>query len=66
MERFYPIGTPGEPWTDTEKREWFESRTIERSYQTEVVQRIEALPDTFQVRQYGACLLYTSPSPRDS
>lgn len=54
MERFYPIGTPGEPWTDTEKREWFESRTIERSYQTEVVQRIEALPDTFQVRQYGA------------
>ena len=54
MERFYPIGTPGEPWTDTEKRKWFESRTIERSYQTEVVQRIEALPDTFQVRQYGA------------
>ena len=54
MERFYPIGTPGEPWTDTEKREWFESRTIERSYQAEVVQRIEALPDSFQVRQYGA------------
>ncbi len=54
MERFYPIGTPGEPWTDTEKREWFETRTIERSYQAEVVQRIESLPESFEVAQYGA------------
>ncbi len=54
MERFYPIGTPGEPWTDAERREWFEFRTIERSYQADVVRRIESLPDTFEVAQYGA------------
>ena len=28
-ERFYPIGTPGEPWTDDERAAWFASRTLE-------------------------------------
>jgi hypothetical protein len=53
MERYYPIGTPGEPWSDTEKRLWFESRSIERSYQEEVLAKLEALDHSFEVIQYG-------------
>lgn len=54
MDRFYPIGTPGTPWTESEKQQWFEARTIERSYHDEVLSRIEALDDSFDVAQYGA------------
>lgn len=54
MERTYPIGTPGEPWGDAEKRAWFESQTVERSYQDEVLTKLDALGDGFEVFQYGA------------
>jgi hypothetical protein len=58
MERFYPIGTPGEPWTDVEKREWFDARTIERSYADEVLRPLAALGDGgvdgAEVFRYGA------------
>ena len=54
MERFYPIGTPGEPWTDTERGEWFSARTIERSYRDEVLSKLDALDEPFEVRRYGA------------
>ncbi len=54
MERFFPIGTPGEPWTDSEERAWFESRSIERSYQEEVLAKLEDLDDSFEVFQYGS------------
>jgi hypothetical protein len=53
MERYYPIGMPGEAWNDTEKRGWFESRSIERSYRGEVLAKLEALDDSFEVIQYG-------------
>ncbi len=54
MDRFYPIGTPGEPWGDAEKREWFDARSIERSYRDEVLTKIEALDDSFEISHYGA------------
>jgi len=54
MERYYPIGTPGEPWSDTEKRAWFESRSVQRSYQEEVLTKLEALDGSFEVIQYGS------------
>jgi len=54
MERYYPIGTPGEPWSETDKRAWFESRSIARSYQEEVLVKIEALDDSFEVIEYGS------------
>ena len=54
MERFFPIGTPGEPWNDAEKRAWFEARSIERSYREEVLAKVEALDDSFEVIQYGS------------
>ena len=53
MERFYPIGTPGEPWTDAEKQAWFESRSVGRSYQAEVLTKLGTLDDLFEVSQYG-------------
>ncbi len=54
MEHPYPIGTPGEPWTDTEKRIWFEARSVERSYRHEVLDAIAALDPSFRVSQYGS------------
>ncbi|MCW8832749.1 MAG: M14 family metallocarboxypeptidase [Colwellia sp.] len=48
------IGTPGKKWTDTEKQQWFEQQTIKRSYQDEVVNKINALSSFYDVIQYGA------------
>ena len=53
MNRFYPIGTPGEAWDQAERQEWLSLRSIERSYRDEVLARIEALDDPFEVTQYG-------------
>lgn len=50
----YPIGTPGQPWGDKEKQQWFEQVTIKRSYQEEVVSKIHALEKRFDLFQYGA------------
>ncbi len=54
MERFYPIGTPGQPWTDDDKATWLSQQTRKRSYHDEVVQKIDALRERFDVTQYGA------------
>lgn len=54
MDRFYPIGTPGEPWGDAENQAWFEARSIERSYRDEVLAKLEALDDSFERVQYGS------------
>lgn len=51
---FYPIGTPGTPWGEQEKAQWLASITVKRSYQTEVVDKVQALADKFDVIQYGA------------
>ncbi len=54
MERYYPIGTPGEAWTDIEKQQWFEARSVERSYRDEVLTQLDAFDESFEVFQYGA------------
>ena len=54
MESFYRIGTPGQPWTDDDKRAWFESCSVQRSYRDEVISKLEALGDSFDVSSYGA------------
>ncbi|MGI9945831.1 M14 family metallopeptidase [Vibrio hyugaensis] len=50
----YPIGTPGQPWGDAERKAWCEQRDVKRSYQEEVVTKIDALRERFDVEQYGA------------
>ena len=54
MERFYPIGTPGQPWTDADKAEWFAQQVHQRSYREQVLDRLVPLRERFDVRQYGA------------
>ncbi len=53
MNRYFPIGTPGEPWNDADKWAWFESRSVKRSYKEEVLAKLEALDGSFGVFQYG-------------
>jgi hypothetical protein len=53
MKRFYPIGTPGEPWTADDKARWRAERVVQRSYRDEVLERIDALSPSFEVAQYG-------------
>lgn len=50
----YPIGTPGQPWGEAERKAWCEQRDVKRSYQEEVVTKIDALREHFDVEQYGA------------
>ena len=54
VERFYPIGTPGEPWTEADKAAWLERRAIQRSYADEVRSKLERLGPGFVVEAYGA------------
>jgi hypothetical protein len=51
---FYPIGTPGQPWSEAEKLRWYESRSVQRSYRDEVLSKLERLAGTFTVGAYGA------------
>lgn len=54
QEVIYPIGTPGQKWGDAEKQEWLALQSIKRSYQDEVINKIEALRERFEIVQYGA------------
>ncbi len=49
----YPIGTPGTPWTDKEKAQWLAAQAIKRSYEDEVLVRLDSLPQGFEIEQYG-------------
>jgi hypothetical protein len=54
-ERFHPIGRPGIPWNDTEKKEWLkQANQRQRSYDEDVVQAIHKKSDNFTVLRYGA------------
>jgi len=50
----YPIGTPGQPWNEEERKAWLATQEVKRSYQDEVVSKIDALHKRFDVEQYGA------------
>lgn len=52
-ETTYPIGTPNQPWRDAEKLQWRALQVKQRSYQDDVVTRIDALRDQFDVFEYG-------------
>jgi hypothetical protein len=49
----YPIGKVGEPWADKEKALWFEQQSIKRSYQDEVLLKLEIIKVSFDMIQYG-------------
>lgn len=52
-KHFYPIGTPGKPWGDVEKKEWLSLQTVKRSYADVVLSKIPALKEKFEVSNYG-------------
>lgn len=53
-ERFYPIGTPGEPWTEVERAAWRERQVVRRSYAEEVLAGLLGLGRGLVVERYGA------------
>ncbi len=53
-EHAYHIGTPGQPWGDAEKAQWLSERHIARSYFEDVLTKIDALSEEFDVEEYGA------------
>jgi len=53
-DHFYPIGTPGTPWGDDEKAQWLAAQSIQRSYEAEVLDALEALDERLVVVQYGS------------
>jgi len=63
MAHFYPIGTPGQPWTQTERQAWLEARSLQRSYRDEVRETLEDLGDDLEVIQYGALSVDPSRYP---
>lgn len=50
---FYPIGTPGQPWGEAELAAWRARQVRLRSYDDDVVQRIDALSGRFDIVEYG-------------
>ena len=50
---FYPIGTPGTPWSAAEKGEWLSRQKRQRSYETDVLGAIERLRARFDIERYG-------------
>jgi len=49
----YPIGTPGQSWGEAEVAAWLSRQERRRSYEEDVLRRVEALRDRFQVTRYG-------------
>jgi hypothetical protein len=49
----YPIGREGKKWQQSEREQWRSQTSIKRSYQEEVVSKIAALSNQFDVEPYG-------------
>ena len=50
----YPIGTPGNAWSDAEKTQWKEKQQIKRSYRDEVLALMPESLAGYSIEQYGA------------
>ena len=55
IDRFYPVGTPGLAWNNSEKTQWLnQANQIQRSYKHDVIDIIHNLSNDFSVHRYGA------------
>ncbi|PKI14790.1 M14 family metallopeptidase [Colwellia sp. 12G3] len=59
----YSIGTQGQAWADTEKALWHTKQSIKRSYQDEVLAKLELLTASFDMIQYGSLSIDESRYP---
>ncbi|KRF01862.1 peptidase [Frateuria sp. Soil773] len=53
IQAFYPIGKPGTPWGREEVAQWLSRQDVKRSYEADVLRRIDALRARFDVAEYG-------------
>lgn len=53
-EEEYPIGTRGVKWGAEQKGAWLERQLIKRSYQDEVLSKLQSLAEAFELIYYGA------------
>ena len=53
LQRFHPIGIPGQPWGPAEKAQWLAMQRRRRSHADEVVAPVRALADAWDVLEYG-------------
>ncbi|MEC9319306.1 MAG: peptidase, partial [Pseudomonadota bacterium] len=53
QQQQYPIGVPGQPWGESEKKEWLQQQRVQRSYEADVISQIERFKARFDVREYG-------------
>lgn len=49
----YPVGRPGQPWSEAERSQWRARQTRHRRYDRDVLPRIEALADRYEKVAYG-------------
>ncbi|WP_448214252.1 M14 family metallopeptidase [Colwellia sp. MEBiC06753] len=49
----YGIGQPGVKWGEAEKAQWLNLQSVKRSYQVEVVEKIESFANEVELVQYG-------------
>ena len=52
-DKTYPIGTPGQPWTEEDRKTWLAQQSVQRSYGEMVLDAIEQLASLFTVDDYG-------------
>ncbi len=48
------IGSPGVPWSDSEKVEWLADQAVQRTVADQVYPKVEQLRGRFEIFQYGA------------
>ena len=59
IERFYPVGTPGQPWGEAERAQWRARQQRQRSHAEDVVDAVEHLRTHWDVQPYVQ--LYYAP-----
>ena len=59
----YSIGKQDQAWAETEKVLWFTKQVIKRSYEDEVLTKLELLTSSFDMIQYGSLSLDESRYP---
>ena len=55
----YPIGTPGQAWGEAERAQWLSVQSVQRSYQSHVLDRLTGIDASLEIIQYGT--LSTDP-----
>lgn len=54
----YPIGTPGEPWEEHEKLTWLNAQKVQRSYQDEVLAKLDDLKQESKFTKHFSTVVY--------